>query len=130
MRRIASGSPYEPQIGYTRAVVAGGFIFVSGTTGLPEGDPAGNVTEQCALALRRIEAALAEAGASFGDVVRVHYILPDRTDFEPCWPLLRAAFESSPPAATMIEAGLIHPDMKIEIEVTALDPKGPDQAVV
>ena len=66
--------------------------------------------------------ALAEAGASFADVVRVHYILPDRAEFEPCWPLLREAFGDNPPAATMIEAGLLDPIFRIEIEVTALAP--------
>lgn len=125
MRRIRSGGSWEPRIGYCRAVLAGGWVHVAGTTGtdhatgvIPEG-----VVEQCALALRIIEAVLAEAGASFADVVRVRYILPDRADFEPCWRLLRAAFGDDPPAATMIEAGLIDPAHRIEIEVTAyLDP--------
>ncbi len=119
--RIESGSAYEPKIGYCRAVVADGWVLVSGTVGndhatmtTPE-----NVVAQCELALGHISAALARAGASFADVVRVNYILPDRRDFEPCWPLLRAAFGDNPPAATMIEAGLIDPAMKIEIEVTA-----------
>jgi enamine deaminase RidA (YjgF/YER057c/UK114 family) len=120
-RRISSGSAYEPQIGYCRAVVADGWVHVAGTTGTdhrtmtvpPE------VTDQCRLALEIIGAALAEAGAGFADVVRVRYILPDRRDFPPCWPLLAAAFGADPPAATMIEAGLIDPAMKIEIEVTA-----------
>ena len=101
----------------------GDTVFVSGTTGagtdgaLPEG-----VADQCANALATIDRALGEAGASFADVVRVHYILPDPADFEPCWPLLRAAFGPAPPAATMIAAGLIDPAMKIEIEVTAMLP--------
>lgn len=119
--RIESGSAYEPKIGYCRAVVADGWVLVSGTVGndhatmtTPE-----NVVAQCELALGHISAALARAGTSFADVVRVNYILPDRRDFEPCWPLLRAAFGDNPPAATMIEAGLIDPAMKIEIEVTA-----------
>ncbi len=77
------------------------------------------VVDQCRLALEHIEAALGQAGASMADVVRVHYILPDRQEFAPCWPMLRAAFGDNPPAATMIEAGLIDPAMKIEIEVTA-----------
>lgn len=120
-RRIRSGASWEPRIGYCRAVVAGGWVFVSGTTGtdhatgaIPEA-----VEDQCALALRIIEAALREAGASFADVVRVRYILPRRQDFEPCWPLLSAAFGAHPPAATMIEAGLIDPRHRIEIEVDA-----------
>lgn len=125
MQRIFSGSPYEQKIGYARAVVAGGFIHVSGTTGLDPAGPAEQpVTAQCALALERIAAALAEAGASLGDVVRVHYIVPEPADFEPCWPTLRAAFGANPPAATMIAARLIDPAMKIEIEVTAVQPAG------
>ncbi len=106
-------------------MVADGWVHVSGTVGndhvtmtTPE-----NVVEQCELALGHIRKALQQAGASFADVVRVHYILPDRNDFEPCWPLLQAAFGESPPAATMIEAGLIDPAMKIEIEVTARLPE-------
>lgn len=122
MRRISSGSPYEEKIGYTRAVVAGGFVFVSGTTGLAPDAPAGTVEEQCALALDRIGAALTEAGCGFADVVRVTYLLPNAADFEPCWPVLRGVFGESRPAATMIEAGLIDPAMKIEIELTAILP--------
>ncbi len=125
IRRISSGSAYEPKIGYCRAVVADGWVHVSGTVGndhatmtTPE-----NVVDQCALALGHIENALESAGAGFADVVRVHYILPNRNDFEPCWPLLKQAFGENPPAATMIEAGLIDPAMKIEIEVTARLPK-------
>lgn len=124
IQRISSGSAYEPKVGYCRAVVADGWVHVSGTTGtdhatmtVPE-----DVVEQCRLALEIIRKALAEAGASFSDVVRVHYILPDRDDFEPCWPLLAETFGKNPPAATMIEAGLIDPAMKIEIEVTARVP--------
>ncbi len=126
-RRIGSASAYEDSIGYSRAVVvpdgvdADGWVFVSGCTGtdpatmtLPE-----RVEDQCAAALATIGAALAEAGAGFADVVRVRYILPDRSDFEPCWPQLRAAFGDARPAATMIVAGLIDARMKIEIEVTA-----------
>ncbi|MCF6191564.1 MAG: RidA family protein [Candidatus Hydrothermae bacterium] len=125
VKRISSGSAYEPRIGYCRAVVANGWVHVSGTVGndhatmtTPE-----SVVEQCELALGHIQKALKQAGASFADVVRVHYILPDRDDFEPCWPLLQAAFGENPPAATMIEAGLIDPAMKIEIEVTARLPQ-------
>ena len=78
-----------------------------------------DVESQCGNALRIIGTALADAGMGFGDVVRVTYYLPDRTDFEACWPQLRAAFGPAPPAATMVEAGLIDPAMRIEIEVTA-----------
>ena len=74
---------------------------------------------QCEQALRNIEAALAEAGASMRDMVRVRYMLPNREDFAPCWPALRQAFGEVRPAATMIVAGLADPRMKIEIEVTA-----------
>lgn len=121
IKRINSGSAYEPKAAYCRAVVVDGWVLVSGTVGndhatmtTPE-----SVVEQCELALDHISAALENAGASFADVVRVHYILPDRRDFEACWPMLRAAFGDNPPAATMIQAGLIDPAMKIEIEVTA-----------
>ncbi len=121
-RRIASGSAYEDRIGYSRAVVdADGWVFVSGCTGV---DPATmtlpeRVEDQCAAALATIARALADAGAGFADVRRVRYILPDRDDFAPCWPHLRAAFGPAQPAATMIVAGLIDPRMRIEIEVTA-----------
>ncbi len=133
-RRISSGSTFEREIGYARAVVepdAGGdWIFVSGTTGfdyatMTIGD---GVLAQARQALANIEAALAEAGASFADVVRVCYILPDRADFEPCWPMLRDAFGASPPAATMIVAGLSDPRMRIEIEVTARRRTRPNSA--
>ena len=82
-----------------------------------------DVVAQCRLALGIIGEALSEAGASFADVVRVHYVLPDRNDFEPCWPLLAETFGANPPAATMFEGGLIDPAMKIEIEVTARLPR-------
>ena len=74
---------------------------------------------QARQALANIEAALAQAGATLTDVVRVRYVLPNRADFEPCWPILREAFAKAPPAATMIIAGLADPCMRIEIEVTA-----------
>jgi enamine deaminase RidA (YjgF/YER057c/UK114 family) len=122
--RITTGSTWEDRVGYARAVVAGGWIHVSGTTGTDHATGAipDSVTDQCALALQIIAAALARAGAGFADVVRVTYVLPDRRDFEPCWPLLRAAFGDHPPAAMMIEAGLIDPRHRIEIEVTAYHP--------
>jgi enamine deaminase RidA (YjgF/YER057c/UK114 family) len=120
-RAILSGSPFEAKIGYARAVVSGDFVFVAGTVGRDpdSGAMPDDVESQCANALRIIGAALAEAGASFADVVRVTYYLPERADFEPCWPQLRAVFGSSPPASTVVFAGLIDPAMKIEIEVTA-----------
>lgn len=117
IQRIHSGGEYEAKIGYCRAVVAGGFVHVAGTTGQGE-----DVVAQCASALEIIGKALAETGAGFADVVRVTYMLPDRGEFEPCWPLLAEAFGANPPAATMIECGLIDPKYRIEIEVTALLP--------
>ncbi|HEY9472609.1 MAG TPA: RidA family protein [Mycobacteriales bacterium] len=120
-RYIGSGSTFEDQIGYCRAVVDGDWVHVSGCTGydystmsLAEG-----VVAQAEQALRNVELALTEAGASIGDVVRVHYLLPDRADFESCWPTLRRWFGANPPAATMMVCGLLDPDMRIEIEVTA-----------
>ncbi|MAU52442.1 MAG: hypothetical protein CMN17_08730 [Roseovarius sp.] len=117
MKRIFSGGPFEARVGYARAVVAGGFVHVAGTVG--EGE---TVTEQCRAALAIIETALKEAGGSLADAVRVTYYLPDAAEFEPCWPILRAAFDANPPAATMLECGLIDPRFRIEIEVTALAP--------
>ena len=121
-RLISSGSTFEAQIGYSRAVVDGDWIFVSGTTGfdyaamtLPEG-----LLEQTERALRNIEAALQQAGASLRDVVRVTYIVPNAAEFEQCWPVLRQYFGEVRPAATMLNAGLADPRMRIEIEVTAL----------
>jgi enamine deaminase RidA (YjgF/YER057c/UK114 family) len=120
-RWISSDSPFEEQIGFSRAVVDGDWVLVSGTTGLEYTTMtlSDDVVEQAEQCLRNIEAALTEAGCSFDDVVRVRYILPDRKDFEPCWPVLRSRFAAARPAATMIECGLIDPRMKIEIEVTA-----------
>jgi enamine deaminase RidA (YjgF/YER057c/UK114 family) len=117
MKRIHSGGEFEAKIGYCRAVVAGGFVHVAGTVG--QGD---DVVSQCRHALEVIGKALDEAGASFADAVRVTYMLPDRTEFEPCWPVLSEAFGVNPPAATMIECGLIDPKYRIEIEVTAVLP--------
>ena len=120
-RHISSGSRFEDEIGYSRAVVDGSDIFLSGTTGtdyrtmtVPE-----SVEDQLALCLENIERALAEAGATLDDVVRVLYIVPDRADFPKCWPVLREAFAVAKPTSTMIVAGLMDPAMKIEIEVTA-----------
>lgn len=120
-RLISSGSPFEDQIGYSRAVVDGEWVFVSGTTGFDYSTmsiPAG-VVEQAEQCLKNIDAALREAGASMRDVVRVNYVLPNGADFEACWPVLRQYFGEVRPAAMMISAGLLDPRMKIEIEVTA-----------
>ena len=122
MRRlISSGSRFEAEIGYSRAVVDGDWVFVSGTTGFDYATMAiaPDVRDQAVQALRNIAAALDEAGRSAADVVRVRYILPDAADFEPCWPVLREWFGAVRPAATMIAAGLADARMKIEIEVTA-----------
>ena len=121
-KRISSGSTFEAQIGYSRAVVAGGWVFVSGTTGFDYSTMsiAEGIVEQAEQCLRNIEAALREAGTSLKDVVRVTYILPDGAEFEQCWPVLRKYFGEVRPAATMISAGLADPRIKIEIEVTAL----------
>ena len=123
-RRISSGSSFEEQIGYSRAVVDGDWVFVSGTTGtdyatMTVAETVEDQVEQC---LANVADALGEAGAGFDDVVRVIYVLPDRSDFEACWPALRRAFGTAKPAAMMIQAGLIDPAMKIEIQVTARRP--------
>ncbi|WP_395651845.1 RidA family protein [Brevundimonas sp.] len=120
-RLISSGSTFEAEIGYSRAVVDGDWVFVSGTTGFDYADMtiADDVAVQTEQTLKNIGAALNEARASFADVVRVRYILPEAADFPACWPALRAVFGDVRPAATMIQAGLADPRMKIEIEVTA-----------
>lgn len=118
---ISSGSTFEAEIGYSRAVIDGDWVFVSGTTGfdystmtIPEGVVA--QAEQC---LRNIVHALEQAGASMKDVVRVTYVLPNAAEFEQTWPVLRKYFGEVRPAAMMISAGLADPRMRIEIEVTA-----------
>lgn len=118
---ISSGSTFEADIGYSRAVVDGDWVFVSGTTGfdyssmtIPEG-----VVAQCEQCLKNIDHALAQAGSSMRDVVRVTYVLPRAEEFAECWPVLRRWFGEVRPAAMMISAGLADPRMRIEIEVTA-----------
>jgi enamine deaminase RidA (YjgF/YER057c/UK114 family) len=123
---ISSGSTFEQQIGYSRAVVQGDWVFVSGTTGfdyttMTIAPDIETQTDQC---LRNIEAALLQAGASLRDVVRVTYVLPDGSEFAKTWPVLQHYFGEVRPAAMMISAGLADPRMRIEIEVTAL--KGAD----
>ena len=119
---ISSGSSFEEKMGYSRAVVADPWIFVSGTTGFDYSTMtiSDSVVEQAEQCLKNIEHALQQAHASLADVVRVHYILPVADDFEPCWPVLLRYFGNVRPAATMFVAGLADPRMKIEIEVTAL----------
>ena len=122
---ITSGSSFEEKIGYSRAVVVGDMIFVSGTTGydystMKISDDITVQTEQC---IKNIEKALQEADASLVDIVRLTYILPKGDDFEHCWPVLKKYFGGIRPAATMISAGLADDKMKIEIEVTAIKTK-------
>jgi enamine deaminase RidA (YjgF/YER057c/UK114 family) len=120
-RAILSGSVFEEQIGYARAVVDGDWVHVSGTTGYDYATMtiSDDVVEQAEQCLCNVGAALAEAGCSFADVVRVRYLLPERDDFEPCWPVLRRHFGEVLPAATMMVCGLADPRMKFEIEVYA-----------
>jgi enamine deaminase RidA (YjgF/YER057c/UK114 family) len=123
---ISSGSTFEAEIGFSRAVVQGDWVFVSGTTGfdyttMTIADDLQAQTEQC---LKNIESALAQAGSSLRDIVRVTYILPNGAEFPQCWPVLRRYFGAIRPAATMISAGLADPRMRIEIEVTALKQSG------
>ena len=131
MRRlISSGSTFERDIGYSRAVVDGDWIFVSGTTGFDYQTMtiSDDVVEQARQCLVNIEQALSDAGSRMADVVRVRYILPKVEDFEPCWPVLRECFGEIRPAATMLAAGFPIPRMKIEIEVTARRASGPSGA--
>ena len=121
-RLISSGSTFEKSIGYSRAVVDGDWIFVSGTTGYDYATMSiqDGVVAQCEQAFRNIEAALKQADSSLKDVVRVHYLMTNGADFERCWPAMGRAFGEVRPAATMMVVGLADPRMKIEIEVTAL----------
>ena len=118
---ISSGSTFERDIGYSRAVVDRDWVFVSGTTGFDYGTMtiSADVVEQVEQCLKNIATALAEAECSMQDVVRVRYVLPNAADFPQCWPILRKYFGEVRPAATMIPAGLADPRMRIEIEVTA-----------
>ena len=104
---ISSGSTFEQEIGYSRAVVDGDWIFVSGTTGFDY------------TTMTIADDVVAQADARLCDVVRVTYVLPRAEDFPPCWPVLRRYFGEIRPAAMMISAGLADPRMRIEIEVTA-----------
>jgi len=120
-RLISSGSKFEQDVGYSRAVIDGEWVFVSGTTGfdydtMTISDNLLDQTEQC---LKNIQSALRQAGADFSDVVRVNYIVPKGERFSDCWPVLRKYFGASRPAMTMISAGLLDPRMQIEVEVTA-----------
>ena len=122
---ISSGSEYESKIGYSRAVLDGRYVFVSGTTGfdyetMTISDSPVEQAEQC---FKNIARALAEAGTSLDHAVRVHYIFPNQADFEPCWPVFSKYLGKSRPACTAIVAGLLDPRMKLEIEITAAMPE-------
>ena len=121
-RLISSGSTFEQEIGYSRAVVVGDWVFVSGTTGFDYSTMsiAESLLEQTEQCLKNVTAALQQAGATVEDVVRVTYVLPEGAEFQECWPVLRKYFGDVRPAAMMICAGLADPRMKIEIEVTAI----------
>lgn len=119
---ISSGSTFETDIAYSRAVVDGNWVFVSGTTGfnystMTISDSVEEQTEQCLL---NIIDALKKANAGLSDVVKVLYIFPEASDFQKTWPVLRKYFGDIKPAATMISAGLVDKRMKVEIEVTAI----------
>ncbi len=124
VHHISTGSPFEEQIGYSRAVVADGWVFVAGTTGydyaqmvMPD-----SIEAQCSNALATIAKALEDAGSGLDHVVRVNYIVPDKAEWPKCWPATSKAFARAKPAATMISADLQNAEMKIEIEVTARVP--------
>ena len=124
---IASGSTFEEDIGYSRAVVVDNWVFVSGTTGFDYATMriAEGILEQTEQCLKNIASALDQAESSLEDVVRVTYVLPNAKDFPDCWPVLRKYFGRIRPAAMMISAGLADPRMRIEIEVTAVRPSKP-----
>ncbi|MBV1797077.1 RidA family protein [Siccirubricoccus sp. G192] len=125
-RRISSGSRFEEEIGYSRAVVDGDHVWVSGTTGYDYAAMtiADDVVAQAEQCFRNIEQALAQAGASLDDVVRVLFIVPRREDWQPCWPVVKTWLGKARPASTLIHAGLQTDAMRIEIEVTARLPQG------
>jgi enamine deaminase RidA (YjgF/YER057c/UK114 family) len=119
---ISSGSTFETQMGYSRAVVQGDWVFVSGTTGFDYSTMtiADGIVEQTEQCLKNIAVALEQCDSKLQDVVRVTYVLPNGKEFPECWPVLRKYFGEVRPAAMMISAGLYDPRMRIEIEVTAL----------
>ncbi len=120
-RLISSGSEFEEKIGYSRAVVDGDYVFVSGTTGYNYDTMtiSDDVVEQADQCFANIEKALTEAGSSLDQAVRVRYIFPNGDDFEPCWDVFRKYLSVSKPAATVVVAGLLDAEMKLEIEITA-----------
>jgi len=120
-KHISSGSEFEKTIGYSRAVVDGDYVFVSGTTGYnyETMSISPSPIEQAEQCFKNIEKALTEAGGSLNDIVRVRYTFPDKSDFELCWPVFKRYLSVAKPAATMFVAGLLDDAMKLEIEVTA-----------
>jgi enamine deaminase RidA (YjgF/YER057c/UK114 family) len=118
---ISSGSTFESDMGYSRAVVDGEWCFVSGTTGFDYSNMtiSDDVAVQADRTFLNIASALEKAGFAMADIVRVHYLFPDADDFKPCWPVMKKYLGDVRPAATMFVAGLADPRMKIEIEVTA-----------
>lgn len=121
MKRISTGSPFEATMGYSRAIVKGGWCFVSGVTGynyktmvIPEG-----IADQARNCFATIRGVLVEAGFAMEDIVRVQYTVTDVALVDDLIPALGEAFGEIRPAATMVIAGLIKPEMKVEIEVTA-----------
>lgn len=121
VRRISSGSPFESRIGYSRAVVDGDMVYVSGTTGYDYRTMTmpGEAGAQARNALGTIGKALAEAGASLADVVRARYYITDMAHYDALVAVLGETFGDIRPAATMVVCGLTTPEMKLEIEVTA-----------
>jgi enamine deaminase RidA (YjgF/YER057c/UK114 family) len=119
---ISSGSDFESKIGYSRAVVQGDYVFMSGTTGYDYDTMtiSENVVEQAEQCFKNIEKALLEAGSKVSNIVRVTYVFADKNDFEPCWPVLQKYLGDVRPAIMMLEAGLLDEKMKLEIEVTAV----------
>lgn len=117
---ISSGSKFEAEIGYSRAVVDGDWIFVSGTTGFNYAAMtiSDDVAAQAEQTILNIKSAMEKAGFDLADIVRVHHILPNAADFPACWPIFQKYFGAIRPAATMFVAGLADPRMKIEVEVT------------
>ena len=120
-KRLSSGSSFEAEMAYSRAIIDDDWVHVSGTTGFDYAAMtiSGNVAEQAEQCFRNIQTVLEQAGATLADVVRVRYILPERDDFRKCWPVIRRYLGDVQPAATMFTAGLADTRMKIEIEVTA-----------
>lgn len=120
-RLISTGSPFEEKIGYSRAVVCDGWVFVAGTTGydyatmtMPD-----TIEDQCRNALSTIQSVLEDAGSSLHHVVRVTYVVPNPDEWPSCWPITSELFAKARPAAMMISSALQEKEMKIEIEVTA-----------